>query len=705
MPISVYINQGVSSMVTATETSIQALDNRLTSAIDLETLRGIRTVSDYIGVGNSQDYYRFTLSSTSNLNLALSDLQANANVQLFRDTNSNGLLDASEVIQRSNQPGKADEAINIANLSAGVYFIQVSTEALEGTAYTLRLSDSNPSELLPVEIDLGVIKDSLSTTGTVGNDNSTNTYRFALDRSSAVNLTVSGHSTDVDLRLIYDFNNNGIVDEEEEVGRSQHLGTQPEILDLNSLGVGTYFIQIYQFNGNTDYRLALSTAPSDIDTAGNTTAAARDLGFLTTTQSINEFVGITDTLDYYRFTLTTASSVSLILDNLQADVDIELLQQTKTDNLSPELIAGSYNSDRQAERLDVGLKPGTYFVRVLPYRQSSKYTLNLSAVGLNLPPNYDLESGYGTVNAAAALARLTNRSVLPTANRPNNWALNAINAPEVWAQGYTGQGIVVAVVDSGVDDTHPDLDTNMWVNRAEIAGNGIDDDQNGFIDDVRGWDFVDQDNTPSDLNSHGTHIAGIIAAKLNDFGVTGVAPTAQIMPVRVLDRRNEGTDPDVANGIRYAANNGARVINLSLGGTYSLEVEEAVRYATSRGALVVMAAGNDGDRQPAFPSKLATQLGIAVGAIDSTQTLADFSNLAGFPIVNYLVAPGVDIYSTTPNNTYRTLSGTSMATPYVSGVAALMFSANPNLTPAQVVQLLTQTASSRPMSIPVNLTT
>jgi subtilisin family serine protease len=300
------------------------------------------------------------------------------------------------------------------------------------------------------------------------------------------------------------------------------------------------------------------------------------------------------------------------------------------------------------------------------------------------------------VDAAAAVAQAIARSPYPSVPDlgGNDWNLDAINAPEVWAAGYTGQGIVVAVIDTGVDYTHLDLDANIWVNTQEIAGNGIDDDGNGYIDDVRGWDFVDQDNNPMDLYGHGTHVAGTIAAENNGIGITGVAYNAKIMPVKVLGADGNGTTPDVAAGIRYAADNGADVINLSLGGNFfSTDIASAVEYATNRGAMVVMAAGNSASFQPGFPANLANQWGIAVGAVDNRNRVAPFSNGAGIPALNYVVAPGVGIYSTIPGNTYRQANGTSMATPHVAGVVALMLSANPTLTPAQITPLLTSSAN------------
>ncbi|NJK52185.1 MAG: S8 family serine peptidase [Leptolyngbyaceae cyanobacterium SU_3_3] len=288
--------------------------------------------------------------------------------------------------------------------------------------------------------------------------------------------------------------------------------------------------------------------------------------------------------------------------------------------------------------------------------------------------------GYGLVDAAAAVAQSIGRSTFrDVANLGGrNWGLDMIQAPEVWAKGFTGKDIVVAVVDTGVDYTHIDLDDNIWVNEGEIFGNGIDDDRNGYVDDIIGWNFVDSDYNPMDLDSHGTHVAGIIAAERNRFGVTGVAYNAKIMPVRVLDENGFGSYGDIANGIIYAANNGANVINLSLGGGYSAAIETAIQYATQRGAIVVMAAGNSGEAEPSYPAHLATDYGIAVGAIDRGYDMADFSNQAGQDsAMRYVVAPGVDILSTVPGDGYESLNGTSMAAPYVAGVAALMLSATP----------------------------
>ena len=273
------------------------------------------------------------------------------------------------------------------------------------------------------------------------------------------------------------------------------------------------------------------------------------------------------------------------------------------------------------------------------------------------------------------------------------WGADAVNAPEVWEQGYTGEGVVVAVVDTGVDYNHDDLKNNIWTNDGEIVGNGIDDDGNGYIDDFYGWNFNGNNNNTIDIDGHGTHVSGTIAGENNGFGVTGIAYDSQIMPVKVLDDNGSGTNTAVAEGIYYAVNNGADVINLSLGGSLpSSEVSEAVKYASNQGVTVVMAAGNSGGQTPLYPARYANQYGIAVGAIDENEDMASFSNRAGTQELTYVTAPGVDIYSTLPDNRYESYSGTSMATPHVAGVVALMLSANPNLDSNSIRQILEETS-------------
>ena len=432
---------------------------------------------------------------------------------------------------------------------------------------------------------------------------------------------------------------------------------------------------------------------SNLDNAGNTLATARDITIGATPASYSDFVGSTDSNDYYRFSLGTSSNFSLSLTGLSADADVSLLDSNGSE------ITSSTNGSNDSESITRQLNAGTYFVRVYPYSGSTNYNLSLSATTATVTPGYSAISGYGLVNAAAAVAGALNQSPfadVPTFGGANDWGVNLVNAPEAWARGYTGQGVIVAVLDTGVDRNHADLAGNIWTNGGEIANDGLDNDGNGYVDDVYGWNFANGNNNTLDGNRHGTHVAGTIAARNNGFGATGVAYNSRIMPVKVLSDSGSGSSSGVAQGIRYAVDNGADVINMSLGGgSTNSAVQSALQYASSRGVIVVMAAGNEGAAQPGYPASNATTWGLAVGAVNSSNQMASFSNRAGSDSsMSYVTAPGVQVYSTLPNGGYGFLSGTSMAAPHVAGVVALMLNANPNLTDAQVRQIITATAGN-----------
>jgi subtilisin len=314
-------------------------------------------------------------------------------------------------------------------------------------------------------------------------------------------------------------------------------------------------------------------------------------------------------------------------------------------------------------------------------------------------------SGYGRINAAAAVARSAGKDPFSDVSDlgGNDWGADFVKAPEVWKQGYTGQGVVVAVLDTGVDRNHNDLQSNIWTNSKEVADNGIDDDGNGYTDDVYGWNFDADNKDTIDINSHGTHVSGTIAGVNNNVGVTGIAYDAKIMPVKVLNDSGAGSYGAIANGIYYAVNNGANVINLSLGGGSSnFLLDLALDYASRQGVIVVMAAGNESEAQPSYPARYAEKYGIAVGAVDKDNNFAEFSNKAGSNPLTYVTAPGVNVYSTIPNNGYTFYNGTSMATPHVAGVVALMLSANKNLTDAQVRQILSETSGNSTQTAALN---
>ena len=285
---------------------------------------------------------------------------------------------------------------------------------------------------------------------------------------------------------------------------------------------------------------------------------------------------------------------------------------------------------------------------------------------------------------------------------PLQWGPERIEAPQAWSLAAPIDKVVVAVLDSGTTPAHPDLAGQLWVNPGEIAGNGLDDDGNGYRDDVHGWRFYHRhtggayipadDAAIEDDNGHGTHVAGIAAAAVgNSVGIAGVAGLpggARLMTVKVLDQYGNGWYSDIARGIVYAVDNGARVLNLSLGGTTeSQALQDAVDYAYAHGALVVAATGNTGG-PVLYPAACDRVVGVA--ATDRGDARASFSNRG--PQVD-LAAPGVDVYSTWPGlSGYYTKSGTSMATPHVAGVAALMWGVRPTLALTDVVGIMAATA-------------
>jgi len=292
------------------------------------------------------------------------------------------------------------------------------------------------------------------------------------------------------------------------------------------------------------------------------------------------------------------------------------------------------------------------------------------------------------------------------------WALPSVRAPQAWDVNFGDRGIVVAVVDTGIPDTHPDMNANFWVNPGEDLNrdgavqpserNGIDDERDGYIDDFYGWDFVDGDNDPDDGGAtggtyHGTGVAGALAAEWNNGDDIAGAAQVSIMNLRALDPTGQGSSLNTSRAIRFAADHGARVINLSLGTnetfTGPTDMQLAIDYAWSRGAIIIAAAGNGdpatglGRATLDFPARLPNVL--AVGALDEAETRARFSNYGnGLD----LSAPGESIITLHPTAPFQTLSGTSLAAPYVSAAAALVLSAEPTLTNVEVWNILNDTA-------------
>lgn len=272
------------------------------------------------------------------------------------------------------------------------------------------------------------------------------------------------------------------------------------------------------------------------------------------------------------------------------------------------------------------------------------------------------------------------------------WGLAKINVEGAWDDTYGVSTVTIAIVDSGIDTSHVDLAENLWRNPGEVAGNGLDDDSNGFIDDVSGWNFVGGNNNVSDENGHGTLTAGVAAAiGGNGVGIAGVCPQCTIMPVKVMQSSGVANYTDIANGVLYAAQKGAKVINLSLGGyANSNMLKNAIDTAVYvYGVVVVAGTGNDNLNQEFYPAAYENVLSVAGTANDDTK--ASFSNYGSWVDVS---APGVDIRTTALGGDWVDNSGTSISSPFTAGLAGLLFALHPNWNQATIRSQIGQTADN-----------
>jgi subtilisin family serine protease len=271
-----------------------------------------------------------------------------------------------------------------------------------------------------------------------------------------------------------------------------------------------------------------------------------------------------------------------------------------------------------------------------------------------------------------------------------------IGAEPAWQIETGSRKVIVAVIDTGISLGHPDLKANLWANTAELSGKkGVDDDGNGYIDDVYGYDFVNRLPDPQDDHGHGTHVSGIIGASGNNgLGVTGINWNVSLMALKALDSGGEGTVDVAIEAIHYAVKMGAQVINSSWGGDdFSQLLQDAIADAGKKNVLFVAAAGNEGtdnDEKPEYPASYPVANVLAVAAVDNQGELASFSSFGRQTV--HLAAPGVAVLSTTLQG-YGVMSGTSMASPHVAGVAALLLAHEPKLSVGQLKDRLIRTAT------------
>jgi len=310
------------------------------------------------------------------------------------------------------------------------------------------------------------------------------------------------------------------------------------------------------------------------------------------------------------------------------------------------------------------------------------------------------------------------------------WYLQSLDMSKVWAQEIGGNDIIIAVIDSGVDISHPDLHDNIWINQDEILGDKIDNDKNGYIDDIHGWDFITHSNDPSpkypvdclarktciqEAILHGTFVAGVAAAvSNNNLGITGVSWQTKIMPLRVLNEKGAGNTYEVVKAIEYAVANGADIINLSfVGDTYDQDLEKAIQHAFNQGIVVVAAAGNedleghpvDLDAIKRYPvchrGESGQQIIIGVASVDKENKLSEFSNYGSSCIT--VAAPGENFWGLLVYNSQvegfnsyygGDFSGTSLAAPIISGLVALIKSAQPDLTNVQIRNIISNSTDN-----------
>jgi subtilisin family serine protease len=273
-----------------------------------------------------------------------------------------------------------------------------------------------------------------------------------------------------------------------------------------------------------------------------------------------------------------------------------------------------------------------------------------------------------------------------TAVASDFWGQDMVQASSLWSQGINGQNVLVGIVDSFVDVNNPQLSPRIAYNTGETPNNGVDDDHNGYVDDYAGYTFISSPSADSTVSDHGSHVSGIIAADSTKGYIKGMAPQAKIIPAPFIDGKNGGSIGDAILAMQYVTTRGARIINASWGGAPCMaSLKNAFQTLNDKGILIVVAAGNDGldiDYNPDYPASFNMPNQLTVAASNVNDFMPSWSN-RGFSLV-HLAAPGVEILSTITQNRTGFMDGTSMAAPFVSGAAALLWSARPLATVSDI---------------------
>jgi serine protease len=752
------------------------------------TASGNRIVFDSVGRTDLLDIYSFSLTQGSRTQITLGDLSADADIRLIQDANNNGRIESNEILRVSELSGISRDSISLSSLGIGDYYIEVFSYS-GNTNYSLAINatPTDTGSTIATASELGIINGRKTLPGDIGvGGDLSDLYRFRLATDGSLQVDLTGLSSDADLYLIQDTNNNGLIDTGERIGRSELFGSSAEQISLTNLRSGTYFIQVQQYTGQSAYTLNITT-----DFAGETLRTARALESLPgVTTTVREFVGTSDREDYYRFYLNGNSNVELTLRDLSNDADIIVIRDANNNGIvdAGERIGFGLNYGTQNDRISLSnLSAGNYFILVQGYSQSTNYSLDLATTAnyrvaagtlgadrFTLTPGVaqTIVSGNGNVDFGLGLYDVLDLSnfssndlvagnvlgiaggtgvgvnlgtgtrlfdsmtfrngqevlfegierirfsdtyfdIAVTTNDPlfnQQWGLHMMGVQNAWRFTQGSTRVAIGIEDTGLGfnsagQIHPDLNRQ---NTFSLPGNDVADD---YFRTIRDEGYGTQ------YDSHGTLVQSVISSVANNnLGTAGINWNSSVTMVDVLDG-NRG-DLSVAEGARRLidralSQNQRLIINLSIGGgAYNPELAAlAAQYQDQ--VLFVVSSGNSNQGQLENPAGLARQFDnvVAVGASlgrrdyfgNPSQPGARFNygSLGGSNYGDGLTLMGpTEVLAATAQRTGGTtrfttdpqFGGTSAAAPNVTGVASLIWSANPNLTARQVSFIMQDTA-------------